>query len=61
MHHWAAQNRNAATATSLHHHLGTLFDREQLQQMMTGSLDPASVEWLEDEVRIGDQTLPKVS
>lgn len=61
LHHWAAHNRNAATATSLHHHLGTLFDRERLQQMMTGSLDPASMEWLEDEVRIGDQTLPKLT
>ncbi|MCA9795720.1 MAG: hypothetical protein KC910_28125, partial [Candidatus Eremiobacteraeota bacterium] len=61
LHHWAVQNRNAATATSLQRHVGTLLDREQVKQLMAGNLDKASLEWLEDEIRIGDQTLPKVN
>lgn len=31
------------------------------QQTVNLNLDKASLEWLEDEIRIGDQTLPKVN
>ncbi|MGE0494265.1 MAG: hypothetical protein AB7S38_33950 [Vulcanimicrobiota bacterium] len=56
---WALSERNSATVKSL----GTLLSHEmttdEIKQLMV-TTEPGSLEWLEDEIKIGDQTLPRV-
>lgn len=57
---WALSERNSATVKSL----GTLLSHEmtadEIKQLMVTTAEPGSLEWLEDEIKIGDQSLPRV-
>ena len=58
LHSWAIENKNKATAEALHQLLESRVSEEELKTALVSTLDPESVDWLEDEILIGDSSLP---
>ncbi|MCA9792994.1 MAG: hypothetical protein KC910_14400, partial [Candidatus Eremiobacteraeota bacterium] len=60
LHSWAVEHRNGATIHSLHVLLSRHMTAEQLKLYLTGTNSAVDLSWLQDEVRVGDQSLPVV-
>ncbi|MGE0493542.1 MAG: hypothetical protein AB7S38_30315 [Vulcanimicrobiota bacterium] len=58
LHAWAVEHRNEATVHSLHVVLSRHMTAEQLKLYLTGTDSAVDLSWLQDEVRVGDQSLP---
>lgn len=58
LHSWAVEHRNEATVHSLHVVLSRHMTAEQLKLYLTGTDSAVDLSWLQEEVRVGDQSLP---
>ncbi|MGE0493541.1 MAG: hypothetical protein AB7S38_30310 [Vulcanimicrobiota bacterium] len=58
LHTWAVENRNGATIGSLHSLLSRRLSAEELKQYLQASTSQVDLDWMQDEVRVGDQSLP---